>query len=109
MSFVALPSAKKETLYRMAYEYWREHDCSQQEVSTVFGIGVRTVGKAINKRLELEKGSISEIETSVTEQPHHKETKCSMLLYFSALINHPNRSARMEEELQDLLYWLKRN
>jgi len=100
---------KRETVYRMVYEYWKEHHCAQEEVAQLFSISNATVRKIINRKLQYEHGDESNIETSLCDQPHHRDTKYSLLLYLSALLNNPNRGEAMNEEVQRLLRWVKDN
>jgi len=100
---------KRDTVYRMVYEYWTEHHCTQGEVAQLFSISKATVCKIIHRKLEDEHGDASNIETSLCDQPHHRDTKYSLLLYLSALLNNPNRCEAMNEEVQRLLCWVKYN
>lgn len=100
---------KRETIDRMVYEYWKEYQCTQGEIAQLFSLSKSTVCKIINRGLDDEHGDASHIETSVCEQPHHRDTKYSVLLYLAALLNKHNRGEAMNEEVQRLLRWVKDN
>lgn len=104
-----LSKEKRETIDNSIYGYWKEHQCTQGELAQLFAISRAYVGKVINRKLNEEHGDASHIETSVVEHPRHKETKYSMLLYLSALLNKPNRGEAMNEEVQKILCWVKDN